>query len=285
VGKAFLLSIISALSIITSGNLIFFAHSMGAFTLKPAFKETTSAAIGDLRITVVYDNNPYNAGLTTSWGFACVIKGAEKTILFDTGGNSAVLLKNMQQLEINPKEIDVVVLSHIHGDHVGGLNGFLQEIMAVTVYLPTTFPSDFKESLKRAGVKTVEVNDPARISQGVYSTGVLGTWVEEQALIVSTDRGLIVITGCAHPGILHILQTAKKVIEKKILLVIGGFHLGAMPKVQLDETIAKFREMGVVQVGPCHCTGELARQTFKQEYGKDYLDVGVGRLIEFDLKR
>jgi 7,8-dihydropterin-6-yl-methyl-4-(beta-D-ribofuranosyl)aminobenzene 5'-phosphate synthase len=101
-------------------------------TIKSTASEITSAAIGELLITVVYDNNPYIEGLTTSWGFACVIKEAEKTILFDTGGDSAVLLNNMQQLGMDPKEIDVVVLSHIHGDHVGGLNGFLQVNMNVT---------------------------------------------------------------------------------------------------------------------------------------------------------
>jgi 7,8-dihydropterin-6-yl-methyl-4-(beta-D-ribofuranosyl)aminobenzene 5'-phosphate synthase len=87
--------------------------------MNPTINEIISSAIGELRITVIYDNNPYKEGLITSWGFACVIYGAEKTILFDTGGNSAVLLDNMQQLGMDPKEIDVVVLSHIHGDHIG----------------------------------------------------------------------------------------------------------------------------------------------------------------------
>ena len=250
--------------------------------MKLTVNEITSAAISELRITVVYDNNPYQEGLTASWGFACVIKGAEKTILFDTGGDSAVLLKNMQQLGIDPKKIDVVVLSHIHGDHVGGLNGFLQENTNVTVYLPATFPPGFKESLKRTGIKTVEVNEPVRICKGVYSTGVLGNWIREQALIVSTDRGMIVITGCAHPGIVHILQTVKELNADNILLVMGGFHLGAMRKPQLEEIIANFRKLGVEKVGPCHCTGDLARHIFKQEYGNDCLDVGVGRLIEFE---
>ena len=80
---------------------------MRAATMKPAFKDNTSKAVKNLRIIVVYDNNPYKAGLTTSWGFACVIEGPEKTILFDTGGSSAVLLGNMQQLGIDPKEIDI----------------------------------------------------------------------------------------------------------------------------------------------------------------------------------
>ena len=233
-------------------------------------------------MTVVYDNNPYKKELTTSWGFACIIKGAEKTILFDTGADSDVLLKNIKQLGIDPKEIDVVVLSHIHGDHVGGLNGFLQVNMNVTVYLPATFPPGFKESLKRTGIKTVEVNDPARICKGVYSTGVLGNWIKEQALMISTDSGLIVITGCAHPGVVNILKTVKELNADKILLVMGGFHLGAMRKPQLEKIIVDFRKLGVQQVGPCHCTGDLGKHMFKEEYGKDFLDLGVGRLIEFD---
>jgi 7,8-dihydropterin-6-yl-methyl-4-(beta-D-ribofuranosyl)aminobenzene 5'-phosphate synthase len=274
--------IIVALTIITACNQIFFSHSMRAFAMKPAVNKTTSTEIGELRITVVYDNNPYQEGLTTSWGFACVIKGAEETILFDTGGDSAVLLNNMQQLGIDPKKIDVVVLSHVHGDHIGGLDGLLKANPAVTVYFPATFPMSFKGSLTRVGIKTIEVNDPARICKGVYSTGVLGSWMKEQALMISTDRGLIVITGCAHPGIVHILQTVKEHHADPILLVMGGFHLGAMRKVQLEEIIADFRELGVEKVGPCHCTGELARQTFKLGYGSDFLDVGVGRLIEFE---
>ena len=248
--------------------------------MKPAYNEVTSTTIKNLSMTVVYDNNPYKEGLATSWGFACVIKGAEKTILFDTGGNSAVLLNNMQQLGIDPKEIDIVVLSHIHGDHVGGLNGFLKENINVMVYLPVTFPMEFKKSLKRSGIKTIDVNDPVRICKGVYSTGVLGTLIKEQALMISTDKGTVVITGCAHPGIVNILKTAKDILEDKIQLVMGGFHLGAMSKSNLEEIITNFRKLGVERVGPCHFSGDLARRMFKQEYGNGYMNVGVGRLIE-----
>ena len=67
-------------------------------------------------------------------------------------------------------------------------------------------------------------------------------------------------------------------------MVIGGFHLGAMGKPKLEEIIANFRKLGVRKVGPCHCTGDLGRRMFKQKYGKDFLDVGVGRLIEFEQK-
>ena len=269
--------------IVAAFDRIIFTHSgraQGGISMKTALEEVKSATVNKLSFTVVYDNNPYKAGLATSWGFACVIRGTEKTILFDTGGNSAVLLNNMQQLDIDPKEIDIVVLSHIHGDHVGGLNGFLKENINVMVYLPATFPMDFKKSLKRSGIKTIEVNAPVRICKGVYSTGVLGSMIKEQALMISSDRGMIVITGCAHPGIVHILQIAKKIIEDKILLVMGGFHLGAMRKPELEEIITDFRKLGVERVGPCHCSGDLARRMFKQEYGNGYMNVGVGRRIE-----
>ena len=83
--RVLLVRIILTLTIITACNLIFVSHSMRASTMKPTVDKITSAAIDELRITVVYDNNPYKEGLTTSWGFACVIEGAEETILFDTG--------------------------------------------------------------------------------------------------------------------------------------------------------------------------------------------------------
>jgi 7,8-dihydropterin-6-yl-methyl-4-(beta-D-ribofuranosyl)aminobenzene 5'-phosphate synthase len=175
-----------------------------------------------------------------------------------------------------------VVLSHTHGDHIGGLDRLLKENLDLTVYFPATFPMRFGGFLSYAGIKTVEVNDPAAICKDVYSTGVPGSWMKEQALMISTDRGVIVITGCAHPGIVNILKTAKELNADNIMLVMGGFHLGAIRKQQLEGIIITFRKLGVQQVGPCHCKGELARQTFKQEYGKDFLDVGVGRLIEFE---
>jgi len=76
----------------------------------------------DLALTIVYDNNPYDRRLETRWGFSCYIKGPEKTILFDVGGEGSVLLNNMDRLEIDPKTVDAIVLSHIHHDHIGGFS-------------------------------------------------------------------------------------------------------------------------------------------------------------------
>ena len=246
---------------------------------------TSTAVAKDLSIVVSYDNNPYKERLTTAWGFSCVIRGIEKTILFDTGGDGSILLANLEKLGINPKEIDLVVLSHIHGDHVGGLSSFLEKNPEVVVYLPKSFPKGFKDGVKGHGAKVVEVQGPLKICEGVYSTGELGTWIKEQSLIIHTEKGLIVITGCAHPGIVKIVDKAKGLVKDDVLLVMGGFHLGGESKGEIENIVFSFRKLGVSYVGPCHCSGDAARQLFKEEYGENFISVGVGRVVTVnDLK-
>ena len=240
---------------------------------------TSAAAAKDLSIIVSYDNNPYKERLTTAWGFSCVIRGTEKTILFDTGGDGSILVTNLEELGINPKEIDLVVLSHIHGDHIGGLPSFLRKNPEVVVYLPKSFPKGFKDGVKEYGAKVVEVQGPLKICQEVYSTGELGTGIKEQSLIIYTEKGLIVITGCAHPGIVRIVNKAKDLVKGDVLLVMGGFHLGGESKGEIENIISSFRKLGVSYVGPCHCSGDAARQLFKEQYGENFINVGVGRVV------
>lgn len=99
-------------------------------------------------IAIIYDNNPYKKGLETAWGFSCFVKGTAKTILFDTGGDGSLLLRNMKSLGIDPKEIDLVFLSHIHKDHVGGLWHVIKRNPKVIVYIPKSFPDSFKKEVK-----------------------------------------------------------------------------------------------------------------------------------------
>ena len=231
-------------------------------------------------ITVIYDNNPYKEGLETGWGFACLIRGVEKTVLFDTGGDGQRLLLNMKKLGIDPEEIDIIVLSHIHGDHVGGLHSVLEKNKDVIVYLLKSFPESFKKDVKAQGAKINEINEPLKICESVYSTGELGTEIKEQSLIVQTEKGLIIITGCAHPGIVRIVKTAKDLIKDDVLLVTGGFHLGGKSKDEIKNIISDFKKLGVRSVGPCHCTGDVAREIFMQEYQKNFINVGVGRVIK-----
>lgn len=233
-----------------------------------------------ITITVFYDNNEYNPRLETAWGFSCLIEGTEKTILFDTGGDGKILLSNMSKLKIDPGKVEMVVLSHIHGDHVGGVRSFLDQNSHVTIYLPRSFPVSFKEELERYGVEIVDVDKPLRISENVFSTGELGTSIKEQALIINTEKGLIIITGCAHPGIVNVLKRAKEMLKKNVYLVMGGFHLKGMSEEKVDRIIEEFKREDVQKVGPCHCSGNLARRLFQETYNENFILVGAGKIIE-----
>ncbi|MDW7771362.1 MAG: MBL fold metallo-hydrolase [Desulfobulbaceae bacterium] len=214
----------------------------------------------NLKITIIYDNNPYGRGLTTGWGFSCFIRGMEKNVLFDTGGDGKVLLANMKKLGIDPGGVDIVVLSHVHGDHIGGLEGLLAVNPAVAVYLPGSFPARIKDTLKSAGIRTREVHELTMVCENVYATGEYGVELKEQSLLIQSGRGIIVITGCAHPGIVEILIAAKKLLHADaVLLTIGGLHLQSNSPEELREIVAAFRQLGVKYAGPCHCSGDLVR--------------------------
>ena len=233
-----------------------------------------------LTIRIVYDNNPYDPNLQTEWGFSCFIKGKEKTILFDTGGNGKTLLSNMKKMKINPEEVDLIVLSHIHGDHIGGLEEFLKKNNQVKVYLPRSFPSGFKKDIKKAGAQYVEVEKSLEICDEVFSTGEMGSTIKEQSLIIKTEKGLVVITGCAHPGIVEIVRKAKELQKEEIYLVMGGFHLLSTSEKGIEKIINEFQKLGVKKAAPCHCSGELCQQIFEDKYKKDYIKLGAGAELE-----
>ena len=240
---------------------------------------TSSAFAKDLDLTILYDNNPYNEELETRWGFSCLVEGLEKTILFDVGGDGAVLLKNMKKLKIDPEEVDVVVLSHIHHDHIGSLPDFLEKNPHVHIYMPKSFPQSIKDKIKKAGAKLIEVNRFREICTNAYSTGELGDLIKEESLILRTSRGLVIITGCAHPGIVNIIKKAKEMMRSDIYLIVGGFHLCWMNFSRVNKIIMGVQAAGVQKVAPCHCSGDLARKQFRKVYGKDFILVGAGKTI------
>jgi 7,8-dihydropterin-6-yl-methyl-4-(beta-D-ribofuranosyl)aminobenzene 5'-phosphate synthase len=243
---------------------------------------TPPAHATDLRLTIIYDNNPYKDQLETRWGFSCLVEGLEKTILFDVGGEGAILLGNMEKLQIDPGRIDVVVLSHIHYDHIGGLSDLLERNPDIVVYLPKSFPKSVKKEVQDAGASFVEVRKPEKVCTHAYSTGELGDWIKEQSLIIETSKGLVIITGCAHPGIVQIVQRAKSILRSNAYLVLGGFHLCWMNGQQINRIIRGIRREAVRKVAPCHCSGDLAREEFQKAYGEEFILVGAGKIIEIE---
>ncbi|MBN2126526.1 MAG: MBL fold metallo-hydrolase, partial [Deltaproteobacteria bacterium] len=95
-----------------------------------------------------------------------------------------------------------------------------------------------------------------------------------------TPEGAVIITGCAHPGIVNIVKRAREITDGRILLAIGGFHLFAHPDREVRAIIRELKALGLERAGPCHCTGARAIELFREEFGRDFVPVGVGTVLE-----
>jgi len=199
-----------------------------------------------MRITIVYDNEG-DPGLRSGWGFSCLVEAGER-LLFDTGPTGEELIFNMDRLGIEAESISKVVISHNHWDHAGGLETLLKMNGKVRVFEPDS------------------CSELTQISPCVHSTGPLGASVIEQSLVVSTEKGNIVVTGCAHPGLENILEQARQL--GKIYGVVGGFH-----------GFASLQELrGIELIAPCHCTE--AKKEIRQEYPTQFRKIKAGSIIE-----
>ncbi len=235
-----------------------------------------------VRVTIVFNNVIGREDLGYGWGMAAYVEGYEKKILFDTGDNGTILLKNLQKLGIKPEDIDFVFLSHAHEDHTGGLWSFLREKSDVTVCLLRSFPASFKARVKEMGATVLEVDEPVELLPGVWTTGPLGEAIEEQSLILRTQEGILILTGCSHPGITNIVKKARELFpEDRLLFVTGGFHLLSTPRGIVRRIAEELKQLGVEKIGPSHCTGEEAREIFREVFGENFVEAGAGTVFSF----
>jgi 7,8-dihydropterin-6-yl-methyl-4-(beta-D-ribofuranosyl)aminobenzene 5'-phosphate synthase len=253
---------------------------LGLFTSSLAFGGNVQTRSRVFRVAVIFNNIPFDTRLTTSWGFSCLIEGTEQTILFDTGGDGKILLSNMNLMDIDPKSIDTVFLSHIHADHTGGVEEFLKQNPNITVCLPESFPISFQQAITKYGARIKTVAHFTRLFHSVYSTGEMGDWIKEQALILATSNGLVIITGCAHPGVVNVVREARERCNENVYLLMGGFHLGGMTSAEIQGVIRGLKSLGVKKVAPSHCTGERAMSMLRDAWGEDFLEAGAGAIIE-----
>ncbi|UCD06173.1 MAG: MBL fold metallo-hydrolase [candidate division WOR-3 bacterium] len=242
----------------------------------------------DNSITIVYNNVPGDmvTGLQVAGGFSAFIVFDRQKILFDTGGDAAVLLGNINALELELGKMDAVVISHNHWDHIYGL--------PVLYYLAEPVPKVYVPGSSRDSVlrqnprlDIVPVDEPFEILPNVWSSGVMKTsyrniTLHEQSLILDGDRGLHVITGCAHPGIVKIIERVREVIpERPIALVAGGFHLVNASERDVRDISARLKELGVTNIAPSHCTGGMAMDIFRKEWGKNFIELYLGYVCKF----
>ncbi|MFO8030980.1 MAG: MBL fold metallo-hydrolase [Desulfohalobiaceae bacterium] len=233
---------------------------------------------------IVYDNTAHDPDLSADWGFGCLIECGPLTILFDTGQDGNILLQNLEKMDEDPNEVDCVVISHNHEDHMGGLYDFLQVNPQARVVLADPKAEDLSR-LQSLGVKVHQTPEPTSLYKGLSLSGAMGRGIKEQALIINTPAGLILIAGCSHPGVLNMVEKAKELFRMPVYMVLGGFHNMPESHEGMQQIIQKFRKLGVQKVAPAHCTNEIAKAWFKQAYADNYIQIGAGRELHFRLRK
>ncbi len=227
-------------------------------------------------LTVLYDNYLYEEGCRTEWGYSCLVETPDIVILFDTGGDPEVLAHNIEELEVDIQSIDCCVLSHEHWDHVGGLDVILSQRPDLPVYVPGDFPYHVMSSIRSMGGECVELGNATKLSDSIAVTDTLNGPPVEHSLIIKTSDGVILVTGCSHPGVDNLAMNAATLTEDTIKLAIGGYHLGGATDYMLGRICDRLDEAGVVCVSATHCTGDDSIEYFRDRYGDNYIESGVG---------
>ena len=235
-----------------------------------------------MQAKIICDELSLDKKFHTGWGVSFLI--GDK-VLFDTGEKGKWLIKNMENLKVEVDKLEAVVISHNHWDHTGGLWRILEENHHLKVYACPKFGKRFKNRVKSYNGQLIEVDKFTTIDNNIYTTGeiegrYLFKYMPEQALVLRTQKGLAILTGCAHPGVVKIIENVKQNIPERIYLVMGGFHLMGKHKKTIKAIVDRFREIGIEKVGPAHCTGKTARELFRQEYKDNFVEIKVGKIIE-----
>jgi 7,8-dihydropterin-6-yl-methyl-4-(beta-D-ribofuranosyl)aminobenzene 5'-phosphate synthase len=265
------------------------------------------------RVTILYDAFGPPSGLEKDWGFAALIEYGGRRVLFDTGNDAGILERNVKRLGIDLTRLDAVVLSHRHGDHTSGLGHLLQVNKDVIIWAPREgafFKSEPpREFLARhpdlprnlryfeggqptrwvsgtpwSGANFAQVTATTEILPGFYllttRSGKPGTLeMNEVSLAVRTPKGLVVLVGCAHPGVENILAQAAK-IDARLHMVVGGFHLVLTPREDIERVAGVLhQELKVERVAPGHCTSELGFAILLDRFKERFEEAGLGAVL------
>jgi 7,8-dihydropterin-6-yl-methyl-4-(beta-D-ribofuranosyl)aminobenzene 5'-phosphate synthase len=279
-----------------------------------AFAATESVDSPKAQITVLYDAFGQSSAMQKDWGYAALVEYGGKRILFDTGNNPDILAHNAKAKGIDLSNLDFVVMSHRHGDHMGGLSYVLSVNPKVPIYapkegfgvygadLPSTFyrkdsslaqeqryydgaPPDvlrFGSAWPGANFRLVDKNTD--ITPDIHLVTLVsdkpGTLeLRELSLVINTPDGLVIIVGCSHPGIDRIVESATT-MNSRIHMIAGGLHLVVAPDPDIEKMVTALHDRFKVEyVAPGHCTGEPAFTALRKAFGDHYVYAGLGTTV------
>ena len=236
-----------------------------------------------MKIKILFNSEASQEGVSVGWGFSCLV---DARVLFDTGEKAEYLAENLERMAVNLEALKAVVISHDHWDHTGGLSEILKRRPGVKVYVCPCFGRSIKVQVNDSRGVLIENADFAEVEKNIYVTGEAfgmykGKQLAEQALIIDSGRKLTMITGCAHPGIIKMIEAVmKRFPEKPIDTVFGGFHLKGEGTRDIEAVVARFVGLGIKRVGPTHCTGAEAVRAFRDVYQEHCYALRVGDEVE-----
>lgn len=278
------------------------------------------AAPAPARITVLYDAFGKSSDLQKDWGYAALVEYGGRRILFDTGNNADILARNVQVKGIDLSKLDFVVMSHRHGDHMGGLTYVLKVNPAVKIYAPKegfgVYGGDLPGSFYRKdpslppeqryydgappavmhfgsawpGANVQLVDTTTEIAPGMHLIALVsdkpGTLeLHELSLAVDATEGMVIVVGCSHPGIERIVAAASA-INPRIHLIAGGLHLVTAGDTDIEKTVTALHDQFKVEdIAPGHCTGEPAFTALKKAFGDRFHYAGLGTTLSAGSQR
>jgi 7,8-dihydropterin-6-yl-methyl-4-(beta-D-ribofuranosyl)aminobenzene 5'-phosphate synthase len=289
--------------------VLFLVLSLGGITsAEPPSRELPN------RVTILYDSFGKSPAVTLDWGYAALVESSGKRILFDTGNNARIFERNVKALGVDLKNIDFVVISHRHADHTSGLNYLLSVNPKVKIYVPDEpwglfargvkndfyrkdpdLPAEMRyynghpPEILEAGTPWpngtfVPVAAKTEVAPGIFiipgvssNPGTLE--LKELSLAIRGPKGVIVVVGCSHPGLEHILQEART-IDPHVYIVFGGFHYIQKPDADVERLAGELHDnLKVDRIAPGHCTGEPEFAALKRAYGDNYQYAGAGTVV------
>ncbi len=267
------------------------------------------------RVTILYDSFGKAPALTLDWGFAALVEYGGKRILFDTGNNASIFEHNVKALGVDLRNIDFVVISHRHADHTSGITYLLTVNPKVKIYVPDepwglfargvkndfyrkdpSLPAEMRyygghpPEILEAGTpwpngNFVPVSSKTEVAPGLFILPGVSTTpgtleLKELSLAIKSPRGVILILGCSHPGLEHILQEASA-IDPHLYILLGGLHQIQKPDPEVERIATVLHDQYTLdRVAPGHCTGEPEFAALKKAFGDHYLYAGAGTVID-----
>jgi 7,8-dihydropterin-6-yl-methyl-4-(beta-D-ribofuranosyl)aminobenzene 5'-phosphate synthase len=307
---------VSRREVLRGGSAAALSALVGRLAGRTASARPTSTLAVDVesstaQLTVLYDAFGKALAMQKDWGYAAFIAYGGKRMLFDTGNNPDILAQNARAKSVDLARLDLVVMSHRHGDHMGGLTHVLRVNPKVKIYapkegfgvygsdLPSTFyrkdaslpteqryydgapPAVMRFGSAWPGADFQLIDKNTEIAPGVHLISLVsdkpGTLeLHELSLALNTPDGLVIIVGCSHPGIDKIVETASG-INPRIHFVAGGFHLVVSSDPDIERTVTALHDsFKVGYVAPGHCTGEPTFMVLKKAFTDRYLYAGLG---------